>query len=246
MDGQYPAAPGQNALFHQYKNTKKHFSGVYGIQRDAGFLFETVDEGHQFPVHLGIAPKLKTGHQFPTIILRKGTDIPVQKIPFQGGKAQDPLPGPDGVDQSGQGGPGAHRTADPIEMGIPRPQDLFTAFDPQGIAPAFGQEQEIPKSLPQAFQKGGTGLLAVGLPGDKMEAHSLGMGQGQGGILPPTVLELLPPDDPNGLQAGLFSGTGQGRYMVGIGPTKTEQAVLALYPGLDQVVFELAVFVPRN
>lgn len=89
-------------------------------------------------------------------------------------------------------------------------------------------------------------FVPIVAPRNKMEPHPLLMGQGQGGVVLPTVGQLLPPNHTNGLKTLFLSRAGHGRNVIGKGPTKGEQRGMALFLGFLQIVFELAVLVPRN
>ena len=79
-----------------------------------------------------------------------------------------------------------------------------------------------------------------------MELHAVFVCQSQGGIVLPLGLQFLTSNHTNGLKTVFVARIGRGGDMVGIGPTKGEQGMLALGLGFKQVVFELTVLVPRN
>src|SRR5690606_4146152 len=191
-------------------------------------------------------PKMETLHQIPLSLSDKAVDIAVQKIPFQGRKAPDPLMGQVRIDDPRQGGTRAHGTTDQVESGVIGNQYFFAAPYPQGIAAPFGQQVKFPKTAPQPLDKFRFVPLSVVGPGHKMEPHSMFMGQGQGRVVPPTVLQLLSPDDPDGPKARFPSRTGQGRNMVGMGPAKAEHDIPPQGFGRFKVVLELSELVPRD
>ena len=81
-----------------------------------------------------------------------------------------------------------------IKTGIRFRQNLFTAPDRQFVFPALGEQVELSKTFFQIMAKGCLIFVPIVAPRNKMEPHPLLMGQGQGGVVLPTVGQLLPPN----------------------------------------------------
>ena len=65
----------EHTLFYKVKNTKKHLSRVYGVQRYPCFTFKKVDEIYQRSVNFGITSKMIVGYEFPTVVVNKCTNL---------------------------------------------------------------------------------------------------------------------------------------------------------------------------